>query len=56
MEFTNPAYLALFDESERLNSDPELTKLLLNVSVTLNSTLEMARYLVSYHKRLEILD
>lgn len=49
-EFTSPVYLALFDESERLNSDPDLTKLLLNVSVALNSTLEMARYLVSYHK------
>ena len=49
-EFASPVYLALFDESERLNSDPDLTKLLLNVSVALNSTLEMARYLVSYHK------
>ena len=53
MEFTTPVYLALFDESDRFNSDPELTKLLLNVSVALNSTLEMARYLVSHHKRLD---
>ena len=52
-EFTRPVYLALFDESQRLNSDPDLTKLLLNVSVALNSTLEMARYLVSNHKRLD---
>ena len=52
-EFTSPVYLALFDESQRLNSDPDLTKLLLNVSVALNSTLEMARYLVSNHKRLD---
>ena len=46
-EFTSPVYLALFDESVRVNSDPDLTRLLLNVSVSLNSTLEMARYLVS---------
>ena len=52
-EFTSPVYLALFDESQRLNSDPDLTNLLLNVSVALNSTLEMARYLVSNHKRLD---
>lgn len=54
MEFTTPVYLALFDESDRFNSDPELTKLLLNVSVALNSTLEMARYLVSHHKCLDL--
>ena len=53
MEFTSPVYLALFDESQRLNSDPDLTKLLLNVSIALNSTLEMARYLVSNDKRLD---
>ncbi|KAL9982716.1 hypothetical protein ACROYT_G004795 [Oculina patagonica] len=44
-EFTGPVYLALYDESQRLNSNADLTRQLLNVSVTLNSTLEMARYL-----------
>lgn len=47
LEFATPAYLAYYDESQRSDSNAELTRLLLNVSVILNSTTEMAQYHVS---------
>ena len=46
-EFITPVYLVYHYEKKRLNSDVELTKLLLNVSVILNGTSEMAEYFVS---------
>lgn len=51
LEFVTPVYLAYYDESQRLNSDAELTKILLNASAILNSTTETAKYLVRYYVR-----
>ena len=48
MEFKTAVYLAYYDESQRISSDADLTKLLLNLSAVLNSTTEIARYLVSH--------
>ncbi|XP_044173209.1 uncharacterized protein LOC114961096 [Acropora millepora] len=43
-EFITPVYLVYHYEKKRLDSDVELTKLLLNASVILNATSEMAEY------------
>lgn len=47
LEFIAPVYLVYHDEKKRLDSDVELTKLLLNASVILNATSETAEYFVS---------
>lgn len=47
LEFITPVYLVYHYEKTRLDSDVELTKLLLNASVILNATSEMAEYFVS---------
>ena len=50
LEFITPVYLVYHYEKTRLDSDVELTKLLLNASVILNATSEMAGYFVSIPK------
>ncbi|KAK2572537.1 hypothetical protein P5673_002795 [Acropora cervicornis] len=44
LEFITPVYLVYHYEKKRLDSDVDLTKLLLNASVILNATSEMAEY------------